>query len=66
MGKIMTAPCKNCNKRDIHCHGKCNEYSNYKSELEKINKMKKAKNEAHIYTTSSYRERVTKIIRRQK
>lgn len=32
----MINPCKNCQKREIGCHGKCPEYKEYQSEREKL------------------------------
>ena len=31
----MTPPCKNCDDREIGCHGKCAKYATYKAGLEK-------------------------------
>lgn len=38
------AGCKNCNKRYIGCHSECEDYQNYKDELEDMKaKIRKAK-----------------------
>ena len=34
----ISSPCKNCEKRHIGCHSKCNLYIDYKKELAKIKK----------------------------
>ena len=32
----MSAPCMNCKKRELGCHSSCEEYLNYKAEIERI------------------------------
>lgn len=39
----MTAvPCKDCAERHDRCHSKCERYSNFKMELDKIHKVQQA------------------------
>ena len=32
----MKCPCKNCEKREVHCHGKCAEYKEWKVENDQL------------------------------
>ena len=34
----MIIPCKDCLERCLGCHGKCERYAAYRSELDRINK----------------------------
>ena len=36
--KINDCPCRNCEKRNEHCHSKCEEYKGYKQERERLKK----------------------------
>jgi predicted ATP-dependent serine protease len=36
MSPISKAPCKDCTKRKLNCHGTCEEYKQYQSLLSKI------------------------------
>lgn len=34
----MKVPCKDCENRELGCHGKCEEYIEWKNELAELNK----------------------------
>lgn len=34
--QYLLPPCKDCQDRQVGCHGKCNKYKKYKKELEAI------------------------------
>ncbi len=35
---LLNCPCKDCEKRDEHCHSKCKEYKEFKNERERLKK----------------------------
>lgn len=37
---MIRVPCKDCTKRHLHCHSSCDEYKQYKSEVDKANATK--------------------------
>ena len=40
----MTGPCKDCQRREIGCHGKCTEYVKYREEWDRVKaRMKEAR-----------------------
>lgn len=45
----ISAPCKDCEKRRLGCHGKCEEYKAFRAELDALNERRRlmsAANEA--------------------
>lgn len=34
----MNAPCKNCQERELHCHSKCTQYTEWKQQYEALKK----------------------------
>lgn len=34
ISKSANSPCKNCTKRQLHCHSQCEAYADYKRKLE--------------------------------
>lgn len=36
----MSAPCKDCEKRNVGCHSRCEEYQKYSAERHEINRKK--------------------------
>lgn len=41
----MTAPCYNCHRRTVGCHGQCGEYKAYDAERKLENERRAAQNE---------------------
>jgi len=37
----MNTPCKGCERREIGCHAKCEDYANFKAERAKLNERRK-------------------------
>lgn len=40
-------PCKDCEARELECHGKCEPYKQWKAELRKTAEIKHAEKKAH-------------------
>ena len=38
----MKPPCKDCAKREVGCHAKCEEYAKYRAEIDATREAKKA------------------------
>lgn len=37
----MMSPCKDCKNRKLYCHSSCEQYKEFKAELERINNNRK-------------------------
>ena len=46
------APCKNCPKRSLGCHGRCKEYQDYWSDMEQIRQKRKKQIEGDYFPGS--------------
>jgi len=40
----MSAPCKDCERRVVGCHAKCNDYTEYRQECNEANKKRREVN----------------------
>jgi hypothetical protein len=40
MSKVITAPCKDCTKRQLHCHSICEDYKAYREYRQSVSKEK--------------------------
>ena len=40
------APCKDCQKRKLHCHSTCSDYAAFREEIESRNKKRKLYNDS--------------------
>lgn len=58
-------PCRDCEKRQVGCHGKCEAYQHYAAGREAIREEKARKNEAEGYTRNCIRARKIKVLREQ-
>lgn len=54
---MLQAPCKDCTKRELYCHGRCEEYIAYKeqrnAELEEEHRRKEEAYQRVMYIRSS-------------
>lgn len=41
---MLRYPCQGCNERHKMCHGKCQEYNDYKTQLDKLKKEEQLRN----------------------
>ena len=56
------APCLDCDRREVGCHGKCREYQEYKTRVNEVNdtiyknkqKLKNPRSEAFLEYVKSY------------
>ncbi len=56
-GPILS-PCKGCGKRHQACHDTCQEFADFRKELEKVRKAERDANVAyHIYYTGKPRKK---------
>ena len=53
-------PCRNCESRTVGCHGKCEAYKEFRSELTEA-KQTYSRNNAIIYLNQQYRDKIQKI-----
>lgn len=53
-------PCKDCNHRDVGCHGKCEDYKAFRVKLIE-SKQNYKRNNAMIYLDQHYLDRIRKI-----
>ena len=51
---MIGAPCKNCQDRELGCHGKCEKYISFCNENEKIKQMR-FKEQEDLYAITDYR-----------
>ena len=42
---MLNAPCKDCDNRNIGCHGQCKKYQDYSVENKKLNDFRKKNNQ---------------------
>ena len=56
MGFKNTAPCRNCHRRTVTCHGVCKEYQEFRKEQERINAERYAEQETYVRNKKSERE----------
>lgn len=54
------SPCKSCKDRVLHCHSKCDKYSNYRKMLDEINAKKNEINEYKFYRRDAKSRMITK------
>ena len=57
-------PCKDCGHRELHCHGKCPDYADYRKELDNIAKAREFDRIAtpHTYAYDQFRIRFERRI----
>lgn len=51
----MNAPCLGCERRELGCHGKCNDYKQFKVDLEEAKKKQSKYVQDRIYHVDSVR-----------
>lgn len=56
-------PCRDCEKRQVGCHGRCEAYQAYAAGREAIRREKAKKNDAEGYTRNCVRVRKIKYLR---
>ena len=37
MPEVITAPCKDCSRRQLHCHSSCEDYREYREYRDRVN-----------------------------
>lgn len=50
----MITPCKGCTKREVGCHGKCEDYKTFKNEMTAVNKKRKAVTHLEVLSIPRY------------
>lgn len=49
----MYIPCKDCEEREIGCHGHCKRYKAFRAELDRLHKKEKEERSANRYQMDS-------------
>ena len=50
------APCRDCHRRTVTCHGVCGEYQAYRKEQERINAERYAEKDTYVRNKRTERE----------
>ena len=56
----MDCPCRECARREIGCHGKCEEYGAWKAELAKKRHAEKLYDQSRRTMSETYSRRLTR------
>lgn len=56
---MPTSPCKDCDKRFIGCHGSCDDYKVFRTELDRINQLKEEDYVKHFWKVCIIPRKVT-------
>ncbi len=63
---MKNVPCRYCEKRSLGCHGRCEEYMEYKREREVLRARNHVTDDNEIALNIRLRDRVDKIRRRSR
>lgn len=64
-----TSPCKECEEREVGCHGRCEKYQAYRSELDKVTQVIREQKEAEAVTDGyvvTMRQKLRRVYARKK
>ena len=66
MAERTEAPCKNCSKRELHCHSSCEEYKEYRQFRNRIHdeKMKRVDETDFIRAVKRRATRINLLLQR--
>lgn len=59
-------PCHNCKERYVGCHSNCQEYAEYRNELNKIKAKKKATKDLELNIKDIHVKAITKTLKRKR
>lgn len=58
-------PCKDCERREIGCHGKCEEYQKARDEADKMIQVRREDHERWAYHNSVVAQNINKTVKRR-
>lgn len=63
MGMKNSAPCRDCRRRTVTCHGVCQEYQEFRKEQERINAIRYAAKDTFVRSEKTKKEYWKKLKR---
>lgn len=58
--------CKNCESRQVGCHGTCSSYKAYRAERDRIKQIKEKEREVSMYSLEDTKKRKDKFVKSRK
>lgn len=59
---MKSAPCKDCEKRELGCHSKCEKYKEYRKQHDALSELKRSKEDFENW----FAKRTERIAKKQK
>lgn len=58
-------PCKDCDRREVGCHGGCEGYKEWAKQNDERNEKRRSQNEKNECRSNAYRKMINKNMRRR-